>query len=316
MDNCETLRTCRKAHPLTRIGRRFWDVVLLVIAIALLIILRDVLSNSDQFETNIAFRQTKSMTTTSKVSSPPKAQQIFFIGERHSGTNWMFDHLVECFGDDIKLSNSMTRWKHWFQYEDPLRIQNALVIAQFRHPYDWVHGMFEYAHHSPAHFKMSNWKPFVTKPWTMERPADDLQPENATFDEPICRSRAFYNDIMPCLQNSTNYYYELRRDGSGLPYDSIVDLRRDKILNFLNVSQFEGVTYFRRIRYEDQVIHGTAEFLTHIEGLTGVKAKCTPLPPHVLDRKPMDPRFIRWMNNHVDWETENLIGYEKLDVVN
>lgn len=95
MDNCETLRTCRKAHPLTRIGRRFWDVVLLGIAIALLIILRDVLSNSDQFET-----KTNSIT---KVSPPPKAQQIFFIGERHSGTNWMFDHLVECFGDDIKV---------------------------------------------------------------------------------------------------------------------------------------------------------------------------------------------------------------------
>jgi hypothetical protein len=107
MDNCETLRTCRKAHALTRISRRVWDVTLLVVAIALLIKLRDVLSNAGQFETNIAFQQRwNNITTTSKVS-PPKAQQIFFIGERHSGTNWMFDHLVECFGDDIKVRHTV-----------------------------------------------------------------------------------------------------------------------------------------------------------------------------------------------------------------
>jgi len=30
-------------------------------------------------------------------------QQIILLGERHSGTNWITDYLVDCFGDDIKV---------------------------------------------------------------------------------------------------------------------------------------------------------------------------------------------------------------------
>ena len=29
--------------------------------------------------------------------------QIILLGERHSGTNWITDYLVDCFGDDIKV---------------------------------------------------------------------------------------------------------------------------------------------------------------------------------------------------------------------
>lgn len=33
-----------------------------------------------------------------------KASTINLIGERHSGTNWITDHLVDCFGDQIQVS--------------------------------------------------------------------------------------------------------------------------------------------------------------------------------------------------------------------
>jgi len=38
-----------------------------------------------------------------KVSDTP-VDIISLLGERHSGTNWITDHLQECFGDRIKVS--------------------------------------------------------------------------------------------------------------------------------------------------------------------------------------------------------------------
>lgn len=35
-----------------------------------------------------------------------KATTINLIGERHSGTNWITDHLIDCFGDQIQVSYS------------------------------------------------------------------------------------------------------------------------------------------------------------------------------------------------------------------
>lgn len=29
--------------------------------------------------------------------------QIILLGERHSGTNWITDYLIDCFGDDMKV---------------------------------------------------------------------------------------------------------------------------------------------------------------------------------------------------------------------
>ena len=44
-----------------------------------------------------------------KISSPT-VQQIILLGERHSGTNWITDYLVDCFGDDIKVRLVACLW--------------------------------------------------------------------------------------------------------------------------------------------------------------------------------------------------------------
>ena len=38
-----------------------------------------------------------------KKISPTSIRQIILLGERHSGTNWITDYLIDCFGDDIKV---------------------------------------------------------------------------------------------------------------------------------------------------------------------------------------------------------------------
>ena len=38
-----------------------------------------------------------------KLKISPTVQQVILLGERHSGTNWITDYLVDCFGDEIKV---------------------------------------------------------------------------------------------------------------------------------------------------------------------------------------------------------------------
>ena len=53
-----------------------------------------------------------------------KASTINLIGERHSGTNWITDHLVDCFGEQIQVSVIVCAvyfwWREKFQHSPML----------------------------------------------------------------------------------------------------------------------------------------------------------------------------------------------------
>ncbi len=67
---------------------------------------------------------------------------ISIIGERNSGTTWMYDHLADCFINSIPVKRRLSRYKHWFQTEEIGHIANdTLVIAMFRNPFEWIEGM-------------------------------------------------------------------------------------------------------------------------------------------------------------------------------
>jgi hypothetical protein len=66
---------------------------------------------------------------------------LHLIGERHSGTKWMSEHLHKCF-PDIRFNNNLYRWKHWFQDESVEKFpgERFVVVAQFRNAYTWTEG--------------------------------------------------------------------------------------------------------------------------------------------------------------------------------
>ena len=107
--------------------------------------------------------------------------------------------------------------------------------------------------------------------------------------------------------------YELNHDGSGNTYGSIVDLRRDKIKNFLGVRNYPAVAALLPVQYEYVVSRGTADLIEAIENVTGLYAQCTPSPPRELVPKQLDAHFVKWMNNNVDWEVEEMVGYYKAE---
>lgn len=55
--------------------------------------------------------KTKSATAISRQERPT----IHVLGERHSGTKWITQHLEECFNHTADIRRGLTRWKHWFR---------------------------------------------------------------------------------------------------------------------------------------------------------------------------------------------------------
>ena len=72
-----------------------------------------------------------------------------------------------------------------------------------------------------------------------------------------CIANYTWNEVIPCAEGDfelingyARYMYELMHDGSGRAYSSIIDLRREKILNFLTMEKMRGVKSFHPTRYE------------------------------------------------------------------
>ena len=224
------------------------------------------------------------------------------------------------------------RYKHWFQddfWED--LPDQTLVLAIFRNPHDWIKAMSYKPHHAPAHlFPDKDWKKFVTSPWTMERTEMDLVLQNETGF--VCHQHFTYKELNSCLRrpfpkgyervktkgagfSSLQPFYELHRDGSGLPYDNILQMRKEKILNFMTLGDFHNTYDSWNYRYEALVEEGTDGLISRIEKLTGLVRKCEAAPANKsnhrkLTSRPLEKELIRHINRHVDWDVEALIGYK------
>jgi hypothetical protein len=253
---------------------------------------------------------------------------ISILGERNSGTTWMYEHLNECFNQTIPIKRRLTRYKHWFQDEnvgDPI-IDGTLVISIFRNPFEWVEAMRKKPHHAPKHMFIKNWKEFVTKPWTMNRVGKDLEmSEEDKLNKDACQENFMFRDLISChlhpypkgTLNKTHYsedkpFYEMKYDGSGEPFDNSLEMRAAKIRNFLSVSEYAGVIDSWILQYEVLVASGTIDLIKKIEGLTGATASCIPSPPQENRKKrEIEANLMEYLKKNLDWEAENLVGYHK-----
>jgi len=231
-------------------------------------------------------------------------------------------HLTECFNHSVPIKRRLNRYKHWFQ-EDSNYPSNSLVIAIFRNPYDWMEAMHRVPHHSPSHMDLS-WKEFLTKTWTTERVGHDL---NITDTKSVvCQENFQYHEVVSCIHKpmGQEYWegkktrfsehqpvYELKHDGSGEPYDNIMELRAAKNVNFMEVKDFKRITDFWVYKYESLLKEGTEDFLRRIEEATGVKRTCVAAEAQNRRKRPLDKDMMKFLDKHLDWDAEALIGYEK-----
>lgn len=229
-------------------------------------------------------------------------------------------------------ANNPFRWKHWFQDEsiDKYGDERFVIVAQFRNPYTWTEAMRSFPHHAPVHFHL-DWSKFVTRKWTMPRYGVDLQYNGWTTDTSrnadakACASGAFLpHQVIPCNADRTSFssqgikmqsLYELRNDGSGLPYDNILEMRTEKIENFLSVADFGRVEEVFVVRYEEAKLYGSSKLIEELENALGQKAACKPVEGDLTWRERTIPESFRhYLKEHVDWETEAKIGYFPTDL--
>lgn len=192
-----------------------------------------------------------------------------------------------------------------------------------------------------------DWLTFLTTAWTMPRPERDLELDvlqyfNSTTEieddkedghRRICQSDFEYHQVISCvkgtvpkkrshhghfrkhrrLRSEYEPIYEMRNDGSGLAYGSIIEMRRDKIIDHLSVIEWDWISDLVSVQYEKLLVKGTGWLLDEIQDLTGLEPQCEAVPPQPerLSHYPKDPGFEDWVGEKVDWQVENLIGYTR-----
>ena len=199
----------------------------------------------------------------------------------------------------------------------------------------------------PMHMNQ-DWMTFLTTAWTMPRPERDLKLDvlqylnstsingesNTEIHHRICQSDFEYNQVISCvkgavpknrshdghvrhqrrrLRSEYEPIYEMRNDGTGLAYGSIIEMRRDKIINHLSVVEWDWVSDLLSVQYEKLLVKGTGWLLEQIHELTGLEPACEAVPPQPerLSHYPKDPGFEEWIGENIDWDAERLIGYTR-----
>jgi hypothetical protein len=269
-------------------------------------------------------------------SSAARTQQTIAPNNDSQQTMITNSHISACFNHSIIVKKELSRYKHWFQYKNYTKYpHDTLVLAQFRNPYEWLKAMEHVPHHAPAHLRTqigadllhhsanNDWQIFLTKPWTTERVGADL----LMHGDELCQEEFRYKDIVSCsveplphshynhtLRFSEHQpFYEMRNDGSGLPYDNIMEMRSDKIRNFLSVVDYPGVADVWNIQYEFLVQMGTQHLLDRIQQWTGIVPQCTAKDPQTRAPKAsrvISPEFAAHVRQHLNWTVEAMIGYE------
>jgi hypothetical protein len=278
-----------------------------------------------------------------KTSSKPSVERIVVLGERHSRAEWLIDRLQRCF-PDIEVAYGFGRPGKFFQAPPTSSTSpDTLVIAVFINPTDWVEQMRRNPINAPSH-KSMKWEDFLTSPW--ERTRSHLDSASSSSNElELCSFDFTYHEIIPCHTqrdpDSADFpLYELRHTQSGfdmdadIPYSNLLDLRADKIQNFLSTARFPGVVHLIKLRYEDLVWDSATytdddSYLTlpfpGIAGLLETIRDHTTLTPDasagwILDETgffkaeplqgvDMNEDYVKFIEKHVNWSVEALIGY-------
>ena len=266
---------------------------------------------------------------------------IHIVGERHSGTKFLTNELQKCFPRNtrfpFRVHRDFLRSKHFFQ---PILaghdLASSVVIVVVRDPVDWIAAMRAKPYHSPSHVEEFNetsftplaWRDFVNRPWTLQDTEGwELQKDQAEYT--VCQENFHRMEVVPCVYNETSGkvakrfingftpLYEMRRDGTGRPFSSIMELRKEKILNFvLELPTLLDLSGFMIVRYEDMLRNGTQFVLDQLKDILGLDkedmSRCRALPPQPerLGSRPVPEDFRQYLREHLDTDMEHLLGYD------
>lgn len=279
--------------------------------------------NDSKTSTNDLFYQTGNQADDfyEEIVGNSKLRRITIVGERNSGVDWLQSNVAKCF-PQLEVTDSFSRSSHWFQSMELHDASTPTIVLQVvLNPYDWVDAMRTSPRNMPEHIDLE-WKDFVTKSWTMERPSDDRKGIDVRnkYDR-ICQQSFTYDEVVPCQRNEyvssiQNPVYELNDNGNGKPYSNILELRSAKIRNHQMVASWVNVTSHMVVLYEDMSKDdGFQRLIRRVKREVGVDFSCDLTDPSLKSpifwKGNLDPDYIVWLNKHLDWQIEYFIGYEE-----
>lgn len=257
-------------------------------------------------------------------------KRIAILGERRTGTFWFANKMKQCF-PELEVTTNLTRHSHWFQTDEIGSIPTrTIVLPLFLNIFHWVDTMRKFPQFMPDHMNM-DWFEFVSTPWETPRSRHDakfLKNRGGDPNRRICQFNFTYNEVVSCEDNRGRFgmdapIYELRDDGSGKSFGSILELRKQKILNWMATAHYENVELVLPVQYEQLVSEGGFSTVADaIQSQTDLESNCTftqiksdEINVDLNERAPvfwedLDPEFVKWMNISVNWDVEFIIGYE------
>lgn len=280
----------------------------------------------------------------------PQDYYIRLVGERNSGTKFLLSNLQSCFKSlGIPANRDFTRSKHWFQKQPHFvrpsdrgnyyhnDTSRAIIVTVHRDPVDWVAAMIQSPYHMLNHHDgfdaegnpvPLDWKRFIGRPWTLnEQTALDKEAlEKHAISGSICSYDFYFSEVTPCLTDESivpkgikyhvhNPVYELKHDGSGEPYQTILELRADKIRHYVDEIYSWKIGGYLAVRYEDLLTDGMGHVFAQLAEILGlpvdVLLKCN-IPGPQRDRlhQRKVPQGLRhWVRQNSNIEAETLLGY-------
>jgi hypothetical protein len=252
------------------------------------------------------------------------APRIVVIGERHSGLEWLERSLTLCFPNST-VSSKLSRTGYFFQ-NDP-KDPSIHVVAIANNPYEWVESMRTHPQYMPNHANILNWKEFLIKEWSIKRPDRDLEYERK--EGPICQLNFSYNEVISCVEDPhedslKNPIYELKRDGSGEPFKSILELRAAKLQNHaqeirpwvrnITTIQYESLTK-DTIDKDGKLVPGIYQLLQDLRFSLKMEWSCNlDKAKSFWNQFSLTDDFISFINDNVDWDAEALFGFKPLKI--
>ena len=259
-----------------------------------------------------AFAITSTFEAIYSFSSGKNIKRFKVCGERCSGTNYAaylvkknFPSLVEVgphtYGHKhfmiwqgvsvkpaslsrLEYGNDATSFKH---------SDDCLFLIVIRNPYDWVRSFYRTPYHVCNELASGSFVNFISSEWRISE--IKKQPFHGFYDE---------------IDNKNPF--------SGKPFDNVFDLRKHKILNYLKICKKVANAVF--VRYED-IRDDPRAFIKFIATTFNTKhgtklkkiTKYKGVAHEYFQRKyfTFSTEELKILNNSVDWNLENIMGYRR-----
>lgn len=209
-------------------------------------------------------------------------------GERHSGTNFLAKYIPSVYNhytDNSPLPITWDYgWKHWFGFNNSQiesKGENTLFIGIVRNPYDWLYALKRMPHH------LRRWNGKMD-----ENPYVDMKDFLSSEIESYHQGKELLHD---------HHMLENRR------YKNIFELRETKN-QYLYTTMTSIASNYILINYE-VLYKNISQFVMCLNDNFNIRFK--EFVHNNFDKKSygIDSSDLQIINNNLNWDTENKLGY-------